>query len=32
MVSRIMKDLERGGYLSVERKSILIRRKLPPSW
>nr|WP_086133018.1 Crp/Fnr family transcriptional regulator [Methylocaldum sp. RMAD-M] len=32
MVSRIMKDLERGGYLSVERKFILIRRKLPASW
>lgn len=32
MVSRIMKDLERGGYLSTERKSIRIHRKLPASW
>lgn len=32
MVSRIMKDLERGGYLSVQRKSLVIHRKLPASW
>jgi len=32
MVSRIFKDLERGGYLSVEDKRIVIHRKPPPGW
>jgi len=32
MVSRLMKDLERGAYLSIERSSIHIHRKLPASW
>jgi len=32
MVSRIFKDLERGGYLSVEDKQIVIHRKPPPGW
>lgn len=32
MVSRLLKDLERGGYLSTDRKSIRIHRKLPASW
>lgn len=32
MVSRILKDLARGGYISVDRKSITIKEKLPPGW
>jgi CRP/FNR family cyclic AMP-dependent transcriptional regulator len=32
MVSRIMKDLARGGYVSIESKVIRINRKLPSSW
>lgn len=29
MVSRIMKDLERGGYISMENRCIVIAEKLP---
>ncbi|OGA06986.1 MAG: hypothetical protein A3D95_14680 [Betaproteobacteria bacterium RIFCSPHIGHO2_12_FULL_69_13] len=32
MVSRILKDLESGGYLSVERERIAIHRKPPKRW
>lgn len=32
MVSKIMKDLVNGGYLSVEGRSLTIRRKLPAFW
>ncbi|MFQ5995057.1 MAG: Crp/Fnr family transcriptional regulator [Acidiferrobacterales bacterium] len=32
MVSRIMKDLAKGGYISSEGKRILIKEKLPPGW
>jgi CRP/FNR family cyclic AMP-dependent transcriptional regulator len=32
MVSRIMKDLGRGGYLSAEGKRLRLLRRLPPSW
>jgi CRP/FNR family cyclic AMP-dependent transcriptional regulator len=33
MVSRIMKDLETGGYLETDaERRIVIRRKLPSSW
>lgn len=32
MVSRILKDLTRGGYLSIENRIITINRKLPPAW
>jgi CRP/FNR family transcriptional regulator, cyclic AMP receptor protein len=32
MVSRIFKDLERGGYLAVEDKHIAILKKPPPGW
>jgi CRP/FNR family cyclic AMP-dependent transcriptional regulator len=32
MVSRILKDLVQGGYVSVEGKTLRINRKLPPSW
>lgn len=32
MVSRLMKDLERGRYLSVERKAWVIERSLPQHW
>ena len=32
MVSRIMKDLGRGGYIVVEGKQLRIVRKLPTSW
>jgi CRP/FNR family cyclic AMP-dependent transcriptional regulator len=32
MVSRIMKDLARGGYIAVEGKRLRINRKLPEAW
>lgn len=32
MVSKIMKDLVAGNYLEVDRKRIVIRRRLPTSW
>ena len=32
MVSRILKDLKAGGYISIEKKRITIHHKLPPRW
>lgn len=32
MVSRILKDLEKGEYISVNNKVITIKRKLPLAW
>jgi CRP/FNR family cyclic AMP-dependent transcriptional regulator len=32
MVSRIMKDLQKGGYITSESKRIIINEKLPPGW
>jgi CRP/FNR family cyclic AMP-dependent transcriptional regulator len=32
MVSRILKDLRIGGYISIEGKRILIHKKLPARW
>ncbi len=32
MVSRIIKDLVAGGYITVEKKEITIRRDLPERW
>ncbi len=32
MVSRILKDLTVGGYISVDKKSITINEKLPHAW
>lgn len=32
MVGKLMKDLVAGGYLSVEDRTITIRRKLPLGW
>jgi CRP/FNR family transcriptional regulator, cyclic AMP receptor protein len=32
MISRILKDLVAGGYLTVERKIITINKQLPPRW
>ncbi len=32
MVSRIMKDLERGGYVEVGRRRVLLKRELPAKW
>ena len=32
MVSRILKDLADGGYIAVQRKRIVINRKLPTHW
>jgi len=32
MVSRIMKDLSTGGYISVKNRQITIEEKLPPGW
>jgi CRP/FNR family transcriptional regulator, cyclic AMP receptor protein len=32
MVSKLMKDLERGGYISVENRMITLLKKLPARW
>lgn len=32
MVSRIVKDLSAGGYISVQAKKILVHKKLPANW
>ena len=32
MVNRILKDLEIGGYITIEGKKITINEKLPPGW
>ena len=32
MVSRLMKDLERGGYLKVHGRQIQLRGSLPVRW
>jgi len=32
MVSRIMKELKRGGYISIHEKHICINQKLPAKW
>jgi hypothetical protein len=32
MVSRIFKDLVAGGYVTVERRQIIIHKSLPSRW
>lgn len=32
MVSRILKDLKTGGYITIEKKHITIHQKLPSHW
>jgi CRP/FNR family cyclic AMP-dependent transcriptional regulator len=32
MISRLMKDLERGGYVSAEAQRLRLLKKLPPRW
>ncbi len=32
MVSRLMKDLERGGYVSVQDARIVLSKPLPQRW
>jgi CRP/FNR family cyclic AMP-dependent transcriptional regulator len=32
MVSRILRDLAAGGYVSIEAKQIIVHRKLPAHW
>ncbi|NOZ54198.1 MAG: Crp/Fnr family transcriptional regulator [Gammaproteobacteria bacterium] len=32
MVSRILKDLSKGGYITINHKNIIIHDKLPPGW
>lgn len=32
MVSRIMSDLNKGGYITLSNNAIVINRKLPPKW
>ena len=32
MVSRIMKELKQGGYISIHEKHIHINQKLPAKW
>jgi CRP-like cAMP-binding protein len=32
MVSRILRDLAAGGYISIDSKQITLIKKLPPNW
>jgi CRP/FNR family cyclic AMP-dependent transcriptional regulator len=32
MVSRLLKDLEKGGYISMATKRITLLKKLPTRW
>lgn len=32
MVSRILTDLKKGGYISIDKKRILLEKKLPDHW
>ncbi|UUZ74232.1 helix-turn-helix domain-containing protein [Polaromonas sp. P1(28)-8] len=32
MVSRLLKDLEKGGYIEMETKRITLLKKLPLRW
>jgi CRP/FNR family cyclic AMP-dependent transcriptional regulator len=32
MVSRLMKDLERGGYVAVQDNRIVLMKALPQRW
>jgi len=32
MVSRILKDMVNGGYISVKNKIVTINEKLPAGW
>jgi CRP/FNR family transcriptional regulator, cyclic AMP receptor protein len=32
MISRVLKDLAAGGYISIERKLITLHKHLPPRW
>lgn len=32
MVTRILKDLTKGGYIEMENKKIIIKGKMPPAW
>lgn len=32
MVTRILKELERGGYICASGKRLIIKEKLPPGW
>jgi CRP/FNR family transcriptional regulator, cyclic AMP receptor protein len=32
MISRVMKDLERGGYVEVGRRRVVLKKPLPAKW
>ena len=32
MVSRLLKDLEKGGYIEIGNRRITLLAKLPPRW
>lgn len=32
MVSRLLRDLEKGGYISVDKRSMVLVKKLPAKW
>jgi hypothetical protein len=32
MVSRIIKELAAGGYISIDAKRVIVHRKLPAKW
>jgi uncharacterized membrane protein len=32
MVSKRLRDLEKGGYVSVDKRSMVLVKKLPAKW
>jgi CRP/FNR family transcriptional regulator, cyclic AMP receptor protein len=32
MVSRLLRDLEKGGYINVDKRSMTLVKKLPAKW
>ena len=32
MITRILRDLATGGYISIENREITLLKKLPPAW
>ena len=32
MINKIMHELTKGGYITLEEKSLIINKKLPSSW
>lgn len=32
MVNKVMRELTKGGYVTIENSALVINRQLPPSW